>query len=70
MQLKMCPAMLNIRSTAAELAGTPKYFLANLDSSLNLKSFFFQNSKVDINSKFVSFVTLIKSLISSSIVLQ
>jgi len=26
---KMCPALLNIRSQAAELAWTPRYFLAN-----------------------------------------
>ena len=33
---RMFPLMLNIRSTAAELAGTPKYFLANSAKTLNL----------------------------------
>ena len=40
---KILPLILNIRSTAAELAGAPKYFLANFisDYSLNLGSLTF-----------------------------
>jgi hypothetical protein len=38
--------MLNILSTAAELAGTPRYFLASVDNNLNLVSLTFQNYNV------------------------
>ena len=59
--------MENMLSTAAELACTPKYFLANLDKLMNLDSLFFQKLKVPSNSKLLSFNVLIYSFISSSI---
>ena len=46
---KMCPAIENIRSTAAEEAWTLRYFLASKAKPGNTISCIFQNSKASLD---------------------
>ena len=59
---KMCPALLNIRSQAAELVWTPRYFLANLAKPGKWLSHFAQNTSGQSTSSSVDTIRIYSSM--------